>query len=53
VLKPAHFLALAIHCVAVDDIGAAVLEMQQDVEKMQADARHQDRRNRHQGEYLA
>lgn len=41
-LEPPHFFALAIGMVAVDFVGAAVAQMQQDIHRMQAHAGHQD-----------
>ena len=46
VLKPTHFLALAERRIAGDDIRPAMLEMQQDIEEVQADAGDEHRRDR-------
>ena len=48
VLEPAHFLAFAERGVAGQDIGAAVFQAQQHIEKLEADAGNEHRRNQHQ-----
>ena len=53
VLEPAHLLALGETRAAGDDVGAAIAEVQQHVEEMQADAGDQDGGDRHQHDALA
>src|SRR5262245_27133334 len=50
VLEPAHFRALLVAAAAADDVGPAVAEVQAVSDHVQADARHQHRGHRDQGE---
>ncbi len=53
VFEPAHFLAFAHGGVAGNDVRAPIAQVQQHVEKLEANARDQDGRHRHQGEQRA
>src|SRR6516165_3610020 len=48
-LEPAHFFTFLETSIAGDDIWAAILEVERDIEEMQANAGDKDRRYRHQG----
>ncbi len=52
-LKPAHLLSFDKAGMASQRFGAGVFQMQQQVQKMQADAGHQNGRHWHQGHPLA
>lgn len=51
-LKPAHLLSLDKACITRQGLGTLVALMQQHIQKMQADAGHQNGRHRHQGHPL-
>ncbi len=52
-LKPAHVFAFAEACIAGNDVGPAVAEIEQDIEEAQPNAGHKDRRDRHQSDAVA